>query len=42
MFGFFKLAIRNVWRNKRRSLITILAIGMGLMLVIFLRGLLSG
>jgi len=42
MFGFLKLAIRNVWRNRRRSIITMLAIGMGLMLVIFLRGLFSG
>lgn len=42
MFGFLKLAIRNVWRNRRRSIITMLAIGMGLMLAIFLRGLLSG
>lgn len=42
MFVFLKLAIRNVLRNKRRSIITILAIGMGLMLVIFLRGLFSG
>lgn len=42
MFGFLKMAIRNVWRNRRRSIITILAIGMGLMLVIFIRGFMSG
>lgn len=42
MLGFFKLAIRNVWRNKRRSIITVTAIGMGLTLVLFLSGVFSG
>lgn len=42
MLIFLKLAIRNVWRNRRRSIITLLAIGMGLTLVISLTGLFSG
>lgn len=42
MFKFLKLAILNVWRNRRRSIITILAIGMGLTLVVFLRGFFAG
>ncbi len=36
------LAWRNIWRNQRRSWITMSAIGIGLLLVIFYSGLVSG
>ncbi|POR51599.1 putative ABC transport system permease protein [Paraburkholderia eburnea] len=38
MMTWFKLALRNLWRNGRRSLFTILAIGMGFLAVNTLGG----
>jgi putative ABC transport system permease protein len=38
----FSMAWRNVWRNRRRSLLTVLAIGLGLAFNIFLRGITDG
>jgi predicted lysophospholipase L1 biosynthesis ABC-type transport system permease subunit len=35
---FLKLAARNLLRNKRRSAITFIAIGLGLVLVLFFYG----
>lgn len=34
---FFKLCWKNIWRNKRRTLITVNAIGLGVMALVFLR-----
>jgi ABC-type lipoprotein release transport system permease subunit len=42
MLGILKLASRNVWRNRRRSLITMTAIAGGLALMIWGRNLNSG
>jgi putative ABC transport system permease protein len=39
---FFSMAWRNVWRNRRRSLLTVMAIGLGLAFNIFLRGIADG
>lgn len=39
---FFRLAWRNVWRNFRRSLLTIVAISFGLAVLIFIVGLADG
>lgn len=39
---FFTMAWRNVWRNRRRSLLTVLAIGLGLAFNIFMRGIADG
>ena len=39
---FFSMAWRNVWRNRRRSLLTILAIALGLAFNIFMRGIGDG
>jgi len=39
---FFSMAWRNVWRNRRRSLLTVMAIGLGLAFNIFLRGVTDG
>jgi putative ABC transport system permease protein len=39
---FFSMAWRNVWRNRRRSLLTVLAIGLGLAFTIFMRGIGDG
>jgi putative ABC transport system permease protein len=39
---FFSMAWRNVWRNRRRSLLTVTAIGLGLAFNIFLRGITDG
>lgn len=39
---FFSMAWRNVWRNRRRSLLTVMAIGLGLAFNIFLRGITDG
>jgi putative ABC transport system permease protein len=38
----FRMAWRNVWRNRRRSLLTVMAIGLGLAFNIFLRGITDG
>lgn len=42
MWSLFKVAFRNVGRNKRRSLITIVTIFIGVMVVCGIRGLLNG
>jgi putative ABC transport system permease protein len=39
---FFNMAWRNVWRNRRRSLLTVLAIALGLTFTIFMRGIGDG
>ncbi len=39
---FFSMAWRNVWRNRRRSLLTIMAIALGLAFNIFMRGIGDG
>jgi ABC-type lipoprotein release transport system permease subunit len=42
MSGSLSLGWRNIWRNKRRTLISMSAIGFGLFLVIFYSGLVGG
>lgn len=42
MSGALSLGWRNIWRNRRRTLISMSAIGLGLLLVIFYSGLASG
>ncbi|MFT3836757.1 MAG: ABC transporter permease [Myxococcaceae bacterium] len=42
MFSTLKLGWRNIWRNKRRTLISMSAVGLGLTLVVFYGGLISG
>jgi len=42
MFILLKIAARNVLRNKRRSAITFVAIGMGLMMIIVFQGVIGG
>jgi ABC-type lipoprotein release transport system permease subunit len=42
MSGSLSLGWRNIWRNKRRTLISMSAIGFGLLLVIFYSGLVGG
>lgn len=42
MSGALGLGWRNIWRNKRRTLISMSAIGLGLLLVIFYSGLVGG
>lgn len=39
---FFSMAWRNIWRNRRRSLLTIVAIALGLAFNIFMRGIGDG
>lgn len=39
---FLTIAFRNMWRNQRRSLITIAAVALGLAALIFLRGFIHG
>jgi putative ABC transport system permease protein len=39
---FFSMAWRNVWRNRRRSLLTVAAIALGLAFNIFMRGIADG
>jgi putative ABC transport system permease protein len=39
---FFSMAWRNIWRNRRRSLLTVLAIALGLAFNIFMRGIGDG
>lgn len=36
-FYFLKLCWKNIWRNRRRTLITVNAIGLGVMALVFLR-----
>ena len=42
MSGALSLGWRNIWRNRRRTLISMSAIGLGLLLVIFYSGLVGG
>lgn len=42
LLTLFKIAARNVLRNRRRSVITLLGIGLGLTLIIFFQGIISG
>lgn len=42
MSGALALGWRNIWRNRRRTLISMSAIGFGLLLVIFYSGLVGG
>jgi putative ABC transport system permease protein len=42
LLTLFKIATRNVLRNRRRSIITLIGIGLGLALIIFFQGLISG
>jgi ABC-type lipoprotein release transport system permease subunit len=42
MSGALGLGWRNIWRNRRRTLISMSAIGIGLFLVIFYSGLMAG
>jgi putative ABC transport system permease protein len=39
---FFRMAWRNVWRNRRRSLLTVMAIALGLGFNVFMRGIGDG
>jgi putative ABC transport system permease protein len=39
---FFSMAWRNIWRNRRRSLLTVMAIALGLAFNIFMRGIGDG
>jgi ABC-type lipoprotein release transport system permease subunit len=42
MGKFLKMAWRNVWRNRRRTVIAVIAIALGLALMLFFDGLLGG
>ncbi len=42
MIGTLRLAWRNIWRNRRRTLLSMSAIGVGLMMVIFYSGMVGG
>ena len=42
MRALLKIAIRNIFRNKKRSLITLSAVSFGLGALIFLRGFMYG
>jgi ABC-type lipoprotein release transport system permease subunit len=42
MFGIWKIAIRDLGRNKRRSILTLVAVGLGLALLVVTSGLMEG
>lgn len=42
MRTILKIAWRSIWRNKRRTLISMCAVGIGLLLVIFYSGMMAG
>lgn len=42
MSGSLSLGWRNIWRNRRRTVISMVAIGVGLLLVIFYSGMVGG
>src|SRR5215213_3336665 len=42
MFQAFKLAYRNIWRNKTRSLLSALAVGIGMALLLLMVSVLEG
>src|SRR5690242_6390615 len=42
MLGTLKLGWRNIWRNRRRTVITMSAIGLGLVVVVVYGGLIAG
>ena len=42
MGKLLKMAWRNVWRNRRRTVIAVIAIALGLALMLFFDGLLGG
>lgn len=42
MSGALSLGWRNIWRNRRRTLISMSAIGVGLLLVVFYSGMMGG
>ena len=42
MTGFVKLAWRNIWRNRRRTILTIVAVTFGTFLIIVQRGMQTG
>jgi len=39
---YFRLAWRNIWRHRRRTLIVVLAMGFGLALMMMYDGLITG
>jgi len=42
MILYLKLAWRNIWRHRRRTIIVISALGLGIMLMVFYDGMISG
>ncbi len=42
MLLYLRLAWRNIWRHRRRTLIIVLAMGLGMALMIFYDGLMAG
>ncbi len=39
---YLRLAWRNIWRHRRRTLIVVLAIGLGMALMMFYDGMIAG
>ncbi|MGD8969744.1 MAG: ABC transporter permease, partial [Anaerolineae bacterium] len=42
MLKLWRIAIRDLGRNKRRSLLTLIAVGLGLALIVVTSGLIAG
>jgi ABC-type transport system, involved in lipoprotein release, permease component len=42
MWFYVKLAWRNIWRHRRRTIIVITALGLGIMMMVFYDGMISG